>query len=799
MCYPSFLSDVSVGVLRLTSHVLSCRISGLLPLALVAAIVAGCATEAAETAKTTGTAKAAESATKTARPPSIQQQVQDAYAAATKGIKSVNFKTKVEKYREVRALPPFATNAVARLLITEEIVSACRVPGMHTIHMWDKKLHDEIPAETKLVLDDPAYDLLAKLKCARWLAEWYASENEDFKTAEKLVRDLIAAYPKARDGDVAQAELLLCDIYKWQDRFADAWAVLERLAELGVKYDRWDIEKAGRKAIDIAADDGSWDKVRAIWAKTGDEANELACYASGRGFSAKRPPDYLERAKAYVRNPANPLASRARLVLLYFCGDRTPEQRELRALVKDADFSKAGLNAQDALLRAYQFADYELALELLKMFEKTPGMRLTPVELKRMTVVSLGAVGRKDEAIALAEKSAAEEGVQPLDKARFLASAAVLKGEDVGKVVAAAKLSSMDEAAVWRTASRQALIWGNSPVAEKCAAEHEKHFAEIPKRAIKVAWFDEPLVTIADWRKVHDKLDRQYCDLKFRMSMEDLVTDVATGRRSVEESALDSEDARMELTTTCDRMGFHIFLRVEDPNARAIENGFASGMATEMYLAPGANQPYVCFGTSPTEGVQYGFQTTYSNLDHQRPDVMGRKNRTWFRSETAFTDTDYVLHLFFAWENFYQKLPADGTAWKYDCLSWTPKGAYNWAGSQGPHSCSAWGDLVFSLTPAEITSIRRGLLGRTRRGWRQDGKLDIFEKWADAAIGDPAFYEAMLKPLEKELAESMKGVTPDTSDAEVNRIFELALAKCRGIRHEIDARRQLWLRRQLTD
>ena len=281
--------------------------------------------------------------------------------------------------------------------------------------------------------------------------------------------------------------------------------------------------------------------------------------------------------------------------------------------------------------------------------------------------------------------------------------------------------------------------------------------------------------------------------------MEDLVTDVATGRSPVEESALDSGDARMEVSAACDRNGFHLFLRVEDPNARAVENGFAGGMKTEMYFAPGADRPYACFGTSPRGGIDFVFHSQYDNLDYGRIDFSGLVRRGWFRTETQFTDEDYVQHLFFAWENFYRELPKGGTAWRFDCISWTPKGGYTWAGSQGAHSCMAWGDLVFSLTPKQLTSIRRGLLCRTQGNWRKTGRLDVFAKWADAEIGDPDFSATELVPLEKELSDAMSGVTPEMSDGEVNRIFEAALVKCRSLKHEIDALRKRWLQRKFTE
>ena len=729
-----------------------------------------------------------------ARPPSVQQRVMADFAELTKGAKRVPNAKAIEAYRELRSRPQYATNKVARLVIGDEIIKLCLTPRWQ-VGSWRRTLTAEIPVEARLVLADPACTLKEKLPFAARLANWMCSVPQDFTGAEKMVRDLVAQDPKATPADRADGDLILADVYRWQDRFDDAWAALLRAAEGNPR-------RASAKASALAADTGDYGKCRAVWARNGGEAAELASYWTwgGRGNEI-RPRDYRERAAKYVKDTSNPLQARAALVVCYFCGSRDAEERAMRESVKGADFAKVnGQHAGDALQRAYQFADYALAYELLGFFKDVKGIRwLTPTVRNRMTIVCLGALGRQDEAAKLAESCAADGKQDALDRAKFLASAAILGGKDPAAAVAACKLETMKEAEALRTAIRQALIWGDSATAERCSAAYESHFAGMPKRRQEVKWFDEPLQTIADWRKVAGTLEPQYCDIKFRMSMESLVTDVATGRSPVEASALDSEDARMELTTTCDRYGFHIFLRTADPNARAVEEGFAGGMATEMYFALGENQPYICFGTSPTEGVQYAFQTMYDNRDCSRLDVLGKKpGRRTFRCETAFTDDDYVLHLFFAWENFYQKLPGKDTSWKYDCLTWTPKGAYNWAGSQGPHSCMAWGDLHFALTDAQLTAVRRGLIGRAHKTWRKTGKLDIFEKWADEEIGDPAFYAAALKPLEAELAGAMAGVKPEMSDADVNRIFEAALAKCRGIRHEIDALRKRWLLEEFT-
>lgn len=731
--------------------------------------------------------------------PSVEQQVKSARAELLKGNERPRAAEEVAVYRELRARQQFATNRAARVYITDQIVRLCGKPGMHTVSRWDRKLMDDVPGEAKLVLDDASCTIREKTPFAWYLATYLASEKEDYAAAEKVLDDLLAGFPKAQPIEKALIELNRVTLYRWQDRYSDAFKVLEeRVAPA-------DARRAAESASALAGDTGDWAKAGAFWKKVGDESAELGYYAGKRDRFGNQPgpKDCRARAKAYVENAANPLQRRADLVLGYFCEQSTDEERALRASVKEADFT-SGLTAELKLQQAVQYDDFELALELMDLFKartRWNGFYKTKTVQNRVKMVCLGAVGRTEEAAALAASSAVENDVDPIDAVKFRVSEALLKGEDPAPVVAAAKLAPADEAKVWRTASRQALLWKDSAMSEKCAAEFEKLHASFPKRALKVAWSDETIGGIADWRKIAETLDRQYADLKFRMSIEDLVTDVATGGRSpIEASALDSDDARMEISSVCDKKGVHLFLRVEDPNARAVEAGFASGIAGEFYLAPGPDRPYIVFAASPKDGFQrYAFVTAYEHLGYARPNIQNeRKDVAAITYEVQFTDADYVEHLFFPWEDYYTDLPTDGCPWRFECVSWAPKGAYTWAGSQGMHEMMGWGDLVFSLTPSQTTAIRRELLFRTRGKWRKTGRLDIFEKWADVEIGDPAFYAACLKPLEKELADAMAGVKPEMTDADVNRIFDAALVKCRGLKHEIDRLRRNWLLDELT-
>ena len=235
-----------------------------------------------------------------------------------------------------------------------------------------------------------------------------------------------------------------------------------------------------------------------------------------------------------------------------------------------------------------------------------------------------------------------------------------------------------------------------------------------------------------------------------------------------------------------------------DANARAVENGFAGGIGTECYFAPGAGEPYICFSSAPKEGVGFVFYTAYSSAYAQRVEFDDARSPFALRQETAFTDGDYVLMVTLPWSAFYQKLPAaPGAEWRFECLA----DGHSWGGSQGVHEASSWGHLVFDLTGAQLSAIRRRLVYDTCRTWNRagHGRLSPFDRWRDPVIGDPEFYAARLKPLEDELAAQAGRVKAEMTDAEVDEVYEKGAKVWIGLDHVIDELRRQWLLAKYTE
>ena len=413
--------------------------------------------------------------------------------------------------------------------------------------------------------------------------------------------------------------------------------------------------------------------------------------------------------------------------------------------------------------------------------------------MQQVYVFTLAADGKRDAALKIARENVGREKLKPVDAARFRVMAALLAGEDVEAALKPLNLEHKDYKAVLLTAARCALNWGLNDEAAKLASAYEALFVTHPPREVKVAFSAEPIVSVKDWRAIKGRLDGQVCDRKFGVREDLLVTDVATGRSAAKATEHESKKVTAEVSAVCDTKGLHVFLQVKDPNARNVENGFANGIMNEMYFAPGRGEPYVCFGGYPREGVPFGFQTSYDSKWNKRVDIKGTKEKGAFAATTEYSDEDYVQHLFFAWDSFYQKMPADGTRWRFECIVFAPGGAVSLGGSRNVHDSSGWSDLVFAFKPAELAAVRRAAVRRAVRGWRKQGDVDVFERWADPEVGDPAFYAEALQPLETELEGYAKMVTPDMSDADVELLFAKAMPRWCGLKHEIDGLSRDWL------
>ena len=657
------------------------------------------------------------------------------------------------------------------------------------------QLYDAEPLQAKImeisdrILKDPRFSPNQKLPAYQHRIRFYWNKN-DFANAEKTAKEAMAMEMKS-PADKANARIFLANTLRYQDRYDDA---MKEFREAMKDHPA----AAATAGSNMAFDFGRPQDAEALWKEANAPLEELNYYKS----HIRRDEKHLAQAKAcaFVMNPENKPQDRWNIARDYCFSNSSAENlAALKALAPAIQKIKINANwALHAVKRPFQMGDYKHLVALAELHKGTAVMEHPAI--MNMHVISLGALGRKAEAAKAAAEYAKNETLKPIEKTRLLIYEAILSGKEIDGIIKGAKLTAKEESRLYLSAARQChSVWIMTDLAEKYTAKYLSYFAPQEERVMPVKYFEEPVSNITAWRKIYPQLNKQFCDIPFRGSLEFLETDVATGERNVKIDKNAKPVQMLEFTALCDRYGLHLFFRAEAENARAIEQGFARGIGTESYFAPGKNQPYTCFGTDPVKGLSFLYQTTYNNLNHTR-----MKQHDPFhsvRTEVEFTDKDYVLHLFIGWDNYYNKLPSNGTDWRFDSIAWTPTGGFSWGGSQGIHSASAWGNLRFSLTEKQLNAIRREILYRSKSYkfvHRDPGvRENLFQCWGDDEIGDPDFYKTCLAPLEKELDQYVKMVKADMTDAEVAEVYNKALPRWKGLTHEVDQLRRKYLQDRL--
>ena len=700
------------------------------------------------------------------------------------------------RLEELRATEPYATNAFLKTEINNRILSWCLASAFTFI----KRTYDRDACVAKAeelcrdVLASKEFNYKQKERFASSLASIYADAG-DFPAAEKAAREWISAIESLEKPDtvaLCRAWVMLADVFRLQDRADDMVTALEKAREVNLLEGT---RQATNKARSLG---GLGEKVDEWWKEVGD------VYEEATYFVDKNRKRCRDAALEYVMCETNNLARRCALASKYFITENSPESLSALRLLGRENIAKGCFGTHD-LCTLFMNGAYGRFVDVFEALSKTtnaPGA-FAKAPIRRLYIISLGAIGRRADGATFAKICAGMNKNTPVDKLKFQIYEAILSGRDALAIIDQSPCSRKERMEATLSAARQCQIWDMIEDAEKYSAAYLKYAKPAPKRVAKVAWSDKPIENITDWRALAKGLETHVCDIPFDVSLDFLETDVATGRGKPGANE-DEKPARMSFQTIADRNALHLFIVVEDREARLVESGYKGGIGTEMYFAPGFGQPYICFGSSPQEGVSWDFQTSYSSVVHKRLDRLATKG-PHFRSEVAFADEDYVLHVVFPWDDFYQKLPSPKADWKFECISWCPDGPRTWGGSIGVHNASRWGTLAIDLTPKQLTEIRRGILLRTAKGgWRlsrypYNVAIDSFEKWADPAVGDPAFFEECLKPLQDELVGYAKRIKPDMTDAEVDEIYEKALVRMKGLKYEIDRLRRDYLARKMTE
>ena len=403
----------------------------------------------------------------------------------------------------------------------------------------------------------------------------------------------------------------------------------------------------------------------------------------------------------------------------------------------------------------------------------------------------------------LATRYLGKKGLQPKEQYFYRLVCEVLcadaKEPLAGRLAAFAAATAKDiPFGVRKAAINKAGVLGTEACDEKLVRGLRDYLAALyrpePKLRYVVKFVDRDISGVSDWRDI--EAEEAHYDRKFGSPTELMSTDVTTGGRNVTDTDRGKYAASMRLVAN--RWGLHFLFTSKTDKAREIEAHRAFAGNFEAYLAPGKNKPYVCLMTDDGEGRWRIFNTAYDAIGQQSIDA---KDPDRVRCSSAVTDDGFQTQLSLSWENFVNDLPRDGTVWDFENLRWGSGGG-SWNGLKTIHGRSSWGELVFSLAPEERAKIVRrvadGAYFRFKRECVKTQRIDRYEgcarHWRDPYVGDPAFYEAKVKPWAEPLLETGKVLAEQPSDKTILRLEENGtISQWHNVFFVLDRMRYDWL------
>lgn len=418
---------------------------------------------------------------------------------------------------------------------------------------------------------------------------------------------------------------------------------------------------------------------------------------------------------------------------------------------------------------------------------------------------ALIALGQLDEATQVLQKADADATLDAPSKFWAKLVLAGLSSKDIRPIVQAESALPDGAKAQEVLAAARSILQKDEGAAKAFYAVYEGIVPQKPTATIKANFVPRSPRSVEGWlaapslRSKPAKFDRRYGDNLKTL----LETDAASGDRGIGASdGKDTGDTDTDFHIATDARGIYMFIFARDAHAQKVVDGLMRGGSIEMYFAPGKDQPYYWFlPRFPSGKITVGpttFQTMYPNSSPGWRSL-SYDNGT-FDSETLPIEGGFGVSMFFSWDLFYDKLPVDGTKWRFEAIRFTRSGGYSFGGSQSVHNPSDWGDIVFTgMTPQNRTAIKRNIIFRALARYNDAKRvINPVGRWADKELGDPAFYSREVAPLLATLDGYAKMVGENMTDTTVEDIYRNAVPGWMEIEHQVAALRTNYLKEKLT-
>ncbi len=403
-------------------------------------------------------------------------------------------------------------------------------------------------------------------------------------------------------------------------------------------------------------------------------------------------------------------------------------------------------------------------------------------------------------------------GTDAAQSNRVNAVCAFLRGEGLaGFDRAAAGLDALERLRLLRRTSQELFRLGRFDDCRTIFTEIETNSYEPFERRVHVATYlpngpktadafaRSPLY--ADWNAMETRF-YAYGDVYGA----DAKTDETRHLKGVK-TAVPAPEWRNGIRVTYDDTGVDVFVRCDTPEIDDVRLGRGTAGDVEIFFRPGGpGRAYrtIFFEKLPASGDRHAVEWASPGFDYS-------PNEDAVVKDAVLAERGAVLHVRFPWIEFCNDLPLDGNDWDFGISRFCKGGAFTIGGIV--HELSRGLLIKFDFTPEQKADLKRtvSLMAFNRYDAVRQDWGGYIQKWADWALGDPAFYAAEVAPLLKRLdeagaellrisrARAEKGALPAEDAAKVERFYEEFRPIWAGIGYELARRRARYLRRQLFE
>lgn len=251
------------------------------------------------------------------------------------------------------------------------------------------------------------------------------------------------------------------------------------------------------------------------------------------------------------------------------------------------------------------------------------------------------------------------------------------------------------------------------------------------------------------------------------------------------------DEYRAGLHIVFDDLGVHIYGRFNDPKVEEVNLGQRKGASLEWLFRPGKDNAYYSFyfdalpNTEDPHYVNWAAPTKNYRLTYE----------TIFK-DAVTTPEGYASHAFIPWIAVYDKLPSKDNQW---ILGLQVKNGDFRTLSGLVHEAGRALKLDFNFTPEQRTALEKTICIQAFNRYNAIRKNagGIIQNWNDYLLGDPEFYEAVLKDYIAELDEAGKKLQEAKTAEEIHAMFVKYAPQWAEINYILEEKRSAYLKDNL--